>query len=1097
MTDLLQMRNNLIQNFYVIGVPIEEIIDISSLKTKEKSFDIFVDKSTNFIPKIISKFPPIENKFNKIIDELVVTHCFPNKLYVKEGKKYSDYKYHFEFELDNQIYNFIDKNKSIYSKMYFTCLKFYESIKDYKKLKDNIFDKLNDDKHNNNDVYKINTEGRITLGGSPIYYIPKVICFASLLPFPDELYKILINVYDLYRYQSIKYNKNNTIYCPMEKLIEQIIMRLPLPISKNNDIILNFNIEPANNKNFEINKSILSYPKIIFESYDLDDYYLNIYYNLPMIAMIDIFHHFTEENIIKIFKNIIFENPILFFCDDKQLLSNVIEGFLNILSPFKYILPYITILPSKFFGLIHSQDKFIFGINQKYSDKFFIENEININKNIIIVSFIKGNMNLTKIDEISKKNNGEKNKKIYISHNLEEFEQNFPTNLNDIDLPIKQKEKLLSKLKTYLNIVKNNLKKDKIDNKFNSKIRHIFHKFFINILSGYTEYLKKCPNHDYFGDNIRHKYNGKNGLIKYIKEIFDYDKFISNYPKDTQMFYKAFFNTELFFNFIRGVIYPDNEIDSLRHKNFDFMTFLKKNKDLREDDNYKEQYERYKNPIEHKKNFGKKNMNIIISDKYYFIDDEKKILIDENNRKTALFKYSQLIEIDKNEDEKGNNNISQTFFSIKYFLFPKLLFDNKFFNINYNFQFYKHYIDLPNDNFIIELNKSLSEKNDKDNKYCTVIYPNAPNNLKKSNTNFFGQSSSLSVNHNISLQNISFELYIHNYIEFNWLLLLSCSLWYCNSNKEIEIRINNIFDVLEKLEYIEEQVLYFIFFSLYKYSNTSQFIRIFELLYRFIGSFTYYDLLLLFKKLDIMKKNENNFDIVFKNSKSLNSDKDNKIITQKRTFLDVTKFISNIQPNNKIKEEILFYTEQKCDKCGEKIEMKNSELSDMLNRKIDESKNSELPDMLNRKKDESKNSFIYKCKICGEYNHDIIINYNLFLSNIKENKNEIIKHGSFNLISPHLLYQNLKKYVINIKDNNINIDHIFSNKNINLLNFIFYFSLNNLPFDFLIPYENNMNNNISDREYFYNNYEINIKEPKLKSKFSVTNSNISLNGIKK
>ena len=87
--------------------------------------------------------------------------------------------------------------------------------------------------------------------------------------------------------------------------------------------------------------------------------------------------------------------------------------------------------------------------------------------------------------------------------------------------------------------------------------------------------------------------------------------------------------------------------------------------------------------------------------------------------------------------------------------------------------------------------------------------------------------------------------------------------------------------------------------------------------------------------------------------------------------------------------------------------------------------------------------------------------------------------------------------MINIKDNNINIDHIFSNKNINLLNFIFYFSLNNLPFDFLIPYENNMNNNISDREYFYNNYEINIKEPKLKSKFSVTNSNISLNGIKK
>ena len=191
MADLLEMKNNLIQNFYVIGVPLEKIIDISSLKTKEKSYDIFIDKSTNYIPKIISKFPPIEN-FNKIIDDLVVTHCFPNKLYVKEGKKYSDYKYHFEFELDNKIYNFIDKNKSIYSKIHFTCLKFYESIKDYKKLKDNIFDKLNDNKNNINEVSKINNEGRITIGGSPIYYIPKVICFASLLPFPDELYKILI-----------------------------------------------------------------------------------------------------------------------------------------------------------------------------------------------------------------------------------------------------------------------------------------------------------------------------------------------------------------------------------------------------------------------------------------------------------------------------------------------------------------------------------------------------------------------------------------------------------------------------------------------------------------------------------------------------------------------------------------------------------------------------------------------------------------------------------------------------------------------------------------------------------------------------------------
>ena len=422
MNELLEMKNNLIQNFYIIGLPLEEIIEISSLKTKEKSFDISVESSKIYTPKIISKFPPIDNNFNKINDELVINHCFPNNLSIKEGKKYSDYIYHFEFELDNKIYNYIDKNKYIYSKIHFTCLKFYESIKDYKKLQDNIFNVLK----GNNMVLKKNSEGRISLGNNPKYFIPKVICFASLLPFHDELYKILINIYDFYKYQSIKNNKKSTIYSSIEKIIEQIIMQLPLPISINKDIILSFNIEPVD---FNVNENILTHPRIFFGACDLRDFYLNKCYNL---SMIDIFLHFSEEDVIKIFKNIIFENPILFFCTDKQLLSNVIEGFLNILSPFRYVLPYITILPSKFYGLIHSQDKFLFGINQKYSDDFFRNNEININKNIIIVVLEKGNRNLTKIVEVSTKNEGENNKKLYINQNTEEYGKKFSTNLNEI-----------------------------------------------------------------------------------------------------------------------------------------------------------------------------------------------------------------------------------------------------------------------------------------------------------------------------------------------------------------------------------------------------------------------------------------------------------------------------------------------------------------------------------------------------------------------------------------------------------------------------------------------------------------------------------------
>ena len=211
MNNLLRMNNNLIQNFYIIGLPIEEIINISSLESKEKSLDIYIDPTKVYSPKIITKFPPTNNNINRIIDEFVVDHTFPNGLKIKEGKKYSEYLYHFEFELDNTLYKFNDKNKSLYSKIHFTCLKFYESIKDYKKLKETIYNKLNlnrkekqenkeeeqEDKNEKEDKNEEKKEkekekekdnnqnkviidknisiddAKMSIGGVPVYFIPK------------------------------------------------------------------------------------------------------------------------------------------------------------------------------------------------------------------------------------------------------------------------------------------------------------------------------------------------------------------------------------------------------------------------------------------------------------------------------------------------------------------------------------------------------------------------------------------------------------------------------------------------------------------------------------------------------------------------------------------------------------------------------------------------------------------------------------------------------------------------------------------------------------------------------------------------------------
>lgn len=1076
MEKLLQMKNNLIQNFYIIGLPIEDIINFNSIDNNDYISDIFSNPDTSkiYTPKIISKFPPSSDNNNTILDQLIINHCFPYGLTLKDGKRLNEHTYHFEFELDNKIYNFIDKNKYIYSKIHFTCLAFFESIKDYKNFKDKIHTQLkiknkNEiiNNFNNIKINDKNIESRMTISkiDSHVYYIPKVICFASLLPFPNELYKILVNIYDLYNHQNIKH-KNSCVCYPIEKVVEQVIMSLPLPISNTCDIILSFDLEPAQNDNFNINGKILSFPTITFPSFDIRDYYLNNPYDLDMS---EIFNYISEEDVVKIFKYIIFEIPILFFCEYKEILSNVIEGFLNILSPFKYILPCMTILPSKYFGLIHSQDKFLFGINQQYDKDFYKNNNIILNKNIIIIIINKSNSKTEIREETVKKADNARNKKIYINHNLDEgLENNLSSNYKNADLPLKHKKELLNKLKSYVSDVKNKKKKEIYEDKyvFNCKIRHFFHEFFINILSGYTKFLSKSPNHNYFGDGIRHKYNGKNGLVKYIKEIFNYDEFICNFPKDDQLFYNAFFNTELFFNFMRGIIYPSNEIDSLKHKFFDFLTFVKKDKEVRKNEDFKEQYEKFNKSFEPKKNPIKKYISI--SNKYYFDDEEKKILIDKNNQKTALLLYNQLIELNKNE----NNKFTQMFFTIKYYLFPKLLFDNNFFKIDYNSQFYRHYLELPNDNIIKKLN-DLLEKSESNYllKYCSTIYPKINQNPNTSMYNFFfgnnnSNSNIVHTNTNQS-QYISFDLYIHNYIEYNWFLLLSCSLWYCNTNKELDQRINVIFDIIEKLDYLEEQVLYFIFYSLYKYSDIGQFVRMFQFIYRFIGCNNYYDLLLLFEKFKDMKISDND---------NKNTKKGKEEIIQKRSFIDVSNYITKEESEDKFIEEIIFYPQIKCVKCG-KIDKMN--VSEIINRKITK----------------DKNDITFKCNNCSELisGGDVLVKYSIYLYNIKKKTNKIIKEGVFKLVMPHILYQKIKNYLIVLKDNKIDIDHIFSNENINLLNLIFYFSLNNLPFDFLIPYENYKNIN-KNREYI-NSVDINIKQKKELYTLSLSkNDNLCING---
>lgn len=303
--------------------------------------------------------------------------------------------------------------------------------------------------------------------------------------------KILNNLYDYFLYYNANMNVNNNAgllnsLSPIEKVVEQIVMCLPFPISIKNEYCISYkfnypinsnnsistinttsssisnlknNINPLDNtnqngiNNFPYNNTIINFP-----IYDPLNCFMNDIYSSPLSI---IFSYFNEEEVIKIFKYIILEIPILFFSENVELLSQIIQGFLSLLQPFKYVLPHMTVLPFKFYGLINSESKFIFGIGEKYSPDFFKNNNILLDKSIIAINLL--NSKKSKIED-TKKIEEQKDYVIIDNYNIFNFISNesvFPNGTKidaiNIDFPMKIKKKLYTKLKSSLNEFKKNI----------------------------------------------------------------------------------------------------------------------------------------------------------------------------------------------------------------------------------------------------------------------------------------------------------------------------------------------------------------------------------------------------------------------------------------------------------------------------------------------------------------------------------------------------------------------------------------------------------------------------------------------------------------
>ena len=317
--------NNFIDYFLVIGVEPEIYKkdwlfenDLDELNKKHKE---------ELEPKIISSFPPFE-KHTISFDESILMHCYPNGYQLIKSSSQPK-PVVFSFILDNNYYNLN------YPQKYLTCLICYENIVQYKLLKEQekIFcseeDKEEDKKNNK---FNISSKNSLNIAldsiKDPEIYIPKCLLIMSLCPYFGEFEKILMEIYN-YSLGIIPSNENSKvqervrsskilnnkkdIYDPIDKIIENLLIELPVP--PRGFTTLEYSL---NNRKRVIKQNRMNELPII-----------NI--NLKKI-----FLDFPVKDIITIYNYLFLEGRLLFFSKDIEILNLYIFGFLSLLYPFQY-----------------------------------------------------------------------------------------------------------------------------------------------------------------------------------------------------------------------------------------------------------------------------------------------------------------------------------------------------------------------------------------------------------------------------------------------------------------------------------------------------------------------------------------------------------------------------------------------------------------------------------------------------------------------------------------------------------------------------------------------------------------------------------------
>ena len=975
----------LIKHFFILGIDTDKILDknyFSNIKN--------ISDSHKLTPSILSLFPSFPKNSIYIDESLLLHHCFPNGFYIKKFNQFP-FPEHFSFELSNFPLN----NRQ--SSLYFTCLSFYEPIENYNLFKI-IHDKgvkfaqkyLQTPQNSQNDdlINEMGTSCPLIGGG---YYIEKVIGFISGEYHPKVLTKILYLLHGKYT------GHFNEINEPLEKIIENLIFKIPaMRFGKSKIEVILFKKEhyfeylPVNSvplSDIEINK--------IFERYDVND-------------------------ILQIFKYLLLEEPILIFSEKKSELTSAFDSLLSLLYPFKYVEVHCSILPNNSFGLIESCDKFVFGINQSYTDDFFSKNEISIfNKKILILDLDKKTKHIFKkfdVIQIDLDNDLEEDFDLFnekdikgkddLKYNFRNFNSNMKPNLEkkeiqeEIDLPSHYKKKtnnlILDYIKDLGKYQNQNTYFLEIDN-FNHKIKEQFSYFLVSILLDYANFIK----YDFeIVDN--YLLNPENDFI--IEKIFDVEGFI-NVHKVDELFYRKFLHTNLFKNFIIKKIYPINLEDKIDILYFDERIADKNNKYM------------FGNKVDTPfmyYQFNCTEQQIFINSDFFSINEINFIQNDSFNIKNHL-KYYQVVITNL------NNKIS-----IKYPVFPKLLYDDFYFGKTYSELYKINNVPLLNVNCINQKVKEIYKLINSTE--FNAIYKNSNYSL-----NYYEDSNLLRIQQKYYLTNV-------------WVALNALTLNYCKNDEEKKARFSEIIEKLYDSNYIDIEIMGLILIIISKYGTSEQLLITFVKILKhkiLLKNYTLHSI--------VITHLTKNFNSDMSSSKTNTISSRAAILNKKDSNMEIIN-LENLafskrgiySQDENVQESIEFGLKTMCCYCCRLNEIEYSLLMEQKGK---------------------PNGILLQCGNCNKsFSPRIKVNIN----------NKIIE--SFELISCWDMLQFIKNEFMT--NNKFNIDVINFKKNYNefFWNAVFYFSLNELNFDFLTPYVKDISNNMMQKNYNNENTKENFSE---------------------